>query len=119
MDHATPNLPSRDFARTSEFFQALGFREGWRDDGWMILSRGSLTLEFFAFPDLDPSTSNFMCCVRLDDLMEFYERCRASGVNERNIGAPRLHPPQKEAWGGTRAALIDPDGTLLHLIQND
>ena len=57
MDHATPNLPSRDFAATSNFYAALGFVEGWRDAGWMILKRGDLTLEFFPFPDLDPLDS--------------------------------------------------------------
>ena len=50
MDHATPNLPARDFAATSRFYAALGFVEGWRDGGWMILTRGGLTLEFFRFP---------------------------------------------------------------------
>ena len=67
-DHATPNIPSRDFSVTSAFYAGLGFVEGWRDAGWMILSRGGVTLEFFPFPDLDPLTSSFGCCLRLDDL---------------------------------------------------
>jgi len=37
-DHATPNLPSRDFETTSRFYGALGFTETWRDAGWMILT---------------------------------------------------------------------------------
>jgi hypothetical protein len=45
-DAATPNLPSRDFEETSRFYTALGFSESWRDEGWMILKRGDLTLEF-------------------------------------------------------------------------
>jgi hypothetical protein len=53
-DHATPNLPSRDFENTSQFYAALGFSEIWRDKGWMILKRGNLTLEFFPYPALDP-----------------------------------------------------------------
>ena len=61
MDHATPNLPSRDFVATSHFYQKLGVEEGWRDDGWMILKRGHLTLEFFPHPDLDPSTGKVVC----------------------------------------------------------
>ena len=44
MDYATPNLPSRDFEETAQFFATLGFREGWRDRGWMILTRGGLHL---------------------------------------------------------------------------
>ncbi len=118
MDHATPNLPSRDFAATAEFYERLGFVEGWRDKGWMIHKRGTLTLEFFPFPDLDPLRSSFSCCLRLDDLAEFYGTCRDAGIGEASTGHPRLHPPRREASGLTIAYLIDLDGTLLRLIQN-
>ena len=67
-DHATPNLPARDFAATAAFYARLGFEEDFRDGGWMILSRGDATLEFFPHPDLDPARSDFSCCIRLDDL---------------------------------------------------
>ena len=117
-DHATPNLPSRDFAATSAFYSALGFQEGWRDGGWMILTRGDLTLEFFPYPDLDPLQSSFGCCLRLDDLDAFYAICKAAGLPETDTGHPRLHPPRLEPWGGRVGFMIDPDGTLLRLIQN-
>ena len=118
MDHATPNLPARDFAATARFYAALGFAEGWRDDGWMILKRGALTLEFFPFPALDPLTSSFGCCLRLDDLDSFYTTCVAAGVPEQCHGQPRLTPPRRETSGMAIAYLVDPDGTLLRLVQN-
>ena len=118
MDHATPNLPARDFEATSRFYAAFGFAEGWRDRGWMILKRGDLALEFFPFPDLDPLTSSFGCCLRLDDLDAFYTACVAAGVPEQHHGQPRLTPPQVEASGLTIAYMVDPDGTLLRLVQN-
>lgn len=117
-DHATPNLPSRNFAGTSAFFAAIGFAEDHRADGWMILSRGDLVLEFFAFPDLDPLSSSFGCCLRLDDLDGFYAGLVAAGIPERKCGQPRIHPPRREPWGGRVGFLIDPDGTLLRLVQN-
>lgn len=117
-DHATPNLPARDFAATSRFYAALGFDERYRDHGWMILERGALKLEFFAYPDLDPLASSFSCCLRIDDLDGFYAVCKATGLPESHCGQPRLHPPKLEPWGGHVGALIDPDGTLLRLIQN-
>jgi catechol 2,3-dioxygenase-like lactoylglutathione lyase family enzyme len=117
-DHATPNLPSRDFAATSAFYGALGFQESWRDGGWMILTRGALTLEFFPYPDLDPLQSSFGCCLCLDDLDAFYGACKAAGLPETNAGQPRLHPPRLEPWGGRVGFMVDPDGTLLRLIQN-
>ena len=118
MDHATPNLPSRDFVATSHFYQKLGFEEGWRDDGWMILKRGHLTLEFFPHPDLDPSTGNFSCCLRLDDMLVFYDACKNAGLPEQCWGWPRLHPAKKEDSGMTIAYMVDLDGTLVRLVQN-
>lgn len=118
MDHATPNLPARDFEATWRFYAALGFAEDWRDDGWMILRRGALTLEFFPCPDLDPLTSSFSCCLRLDDLDGFYAVCVAAGLPEQCWGQPRLHPPKVEHSGMRIAYLVDPDGTLLRLVEN-
>lgn len=118
MDQATPNLPSRNFEATSSFYSRLGFKEDWRDAGWMILKRDRLTLEFFPHPDLNPSESWFSCCLRLDDLTAFYRLCLDAGVPERRSGQPRLHPPRREDSGMTIGALIDPDGTLVRLIQN-
>ncbi len=117
-DHATPNLPSRDFAATSAFYASLGFVEDWRDDGWMIFKRGGLCLEFFPHPKLDPLTSWFSCCIRLDDLDAFYAVARAAGLPETCHGQPRLQAPTIEDSGLRIAYLVDPDGTLVRLIQN-
>jgi catechol 2,3-dioxygenase-like lactoylglutathione lyase family enzyme len=117
-DHATPNLPSRDFEATSRFYGALGFAESWRDEGWMILRRGGLTLEFFPYPDLEPLESWFSCCLRLDELERFYAACQAAGLLEKPTGNPRLAPPRVEISGLRIAYMIDLDGSLIRLIQN-
>ena len=84
----------------------------------MILRRGAVTLEFFPFPDLDPAESSFGACLRLDDLDGFHAVCRDAGVPEQRTGWPRLVPPRVEQWGGRVGYLVDPDGTLLRLVQN-
>ena len=117
-DHATPNLPSPDFEATSRFYAGLGFSESWRDGGWMILRRGELMIEFFPYPDLDPSTSSFSCCLRLDDLDSFYAVCREAELPEARSGIPRLAPPRVESSGMRIAYLVDSHGTLLRLVQN-
>jgi len=117
-DSATPNLPSRSFEKTLHFYRNLGFLERWHDKNWMILERGDLVLEFFPYPDLDPLTSSFMCCLRLDDLDAFYAVCKDAGLAEKPSGQPRLHAPEVQPWGARMGALIDPDGTLVRLIQN-
>lgn len=118
-DRATPNLPSRDFGATAAFYALLGFAEDYRSAGWMILSRGEVTLEFFPYRDLDPYQSSFSCCLRLDDLRAMLAQVEASGVPDARKGIPRYHPAAPDPSGLTIAYLIDPDGTLLRLIQND
>ncbi|MFT3898669.1 MAG: bleomycin resistance protein [Gordonia sp. (in: high G+C Gram-positive bacteria)] len=117
-DFATPNLPARDFDASEEFYRRLGFATVYKAGGWMILRRGGLTLEFFGFPDLDPSTSSFSCCLRLDDLDDFYRVAAAAGIPEARRGFPRLHPPTVEASGMRIGYLVDHDGTLVRLVQN-
>lgn len=118
MDRACPNLPSRDLPGTAEFYGAFGFEETFRDDGWLVLRRGSVELEFFAAPDTDPYSSGFMCTIRVDDLDGLYAAILATGVPEKTTGFPRLHPPRQQSWGLRAAFLVDPDGTQLTLIQN-
>lgn len=117
-DHATPNLPSREFLKTERFYSKLGFRASYRSGHWLILQRGGAQLEFFPWPDLDPLQNSHGCCIRLDDLNGMVEQVRAAGVAEQRTGIPRLVPPQRDISGLTIAYLVDPDGTLLKLVQN-
>jgi len=117
-DHATPNLPTREMATTVAFYGALGFVPTFRDEGWLILARDGIELEFFPHPDLDPATSAFSCCLHLDDLDAFYRRCLTAEIPESTRGFPRLHAPRQESSGLRIGYLLDPDGSLLRLIQN-
>ena len=88
------------------------------DSGWMILRRGGLALEFFPYPDLDPLQSSFGACLRLDELQRFYDAALATGIREAESGMPRLVPPKLQHSGMRIGYLVDPDGSLLHLVQN-
>ena len=116
-NRATPNLPSRDFEATFQFYSQLGFQQSWRDDGWMIFNLQGLNLEFFPHPELDPATSWFSCCLRLDDVQSFVDAVLKAGVPKATVGWPRVHLPKRESWGGLVGALVDIDGTLLRLVQ--
>lgn len=118
IDRAVPNLPSRDFDDTIAFYGGFGFELASRDDGWLILRRGELQVEFFLYPDLVPEESSFMCSVRVDDVDELYRQIKGSGVVEKAVGRPRLLPVRLQPWGQRAGFLVDPDGTQLHLIEN-
>ena len=67
---------------------------------------------------LDPKSSAFSCCLRLDDVDGFFETCLEAGIPESTTGWPRVHRPVLEDSGIRIGALVDPDCTLLRLIQN-
>ena len=115
-DRAVPNLPSRDFDATEAFYAGFGFVRSFRDDGWMILRRGDLQLEFFPFAELDPATSSFRCTLRVRDVDGLARAIADSGVPIRDAGFPRLHPVRMQEWGLRAGHLVDPDGTLLTII---
>lgn len=117
-DHATPNLPSRDLDATTDFYAALGLVATYRDPGWLILERGTLKLEFFPDPGMDPASTAASCCLRLDDVDAMYAACVAAGLPVTHLGWPRVHPPKVEDSGMRIGALIDGDGNLLRLVQN-
>lgn len=117
IDRAVPNLPSRNFDRTEDFYGGFGFQRVFRDEDWMILARGGLQLEFFPAPDLDPLLSSFMCCLRVIDVDELYEAIRRFGVPDVPTGMPRLRPVRMQGWGLRAGFLVDPDGTQLTLIE--
>jgi hypothetical protein len=118
-DRITANLPSRDFAATSVFYRTLGFVEDFRDDTWMILRRGSLEIEFFTHPKLDPWASWFSACVRIDDPDALLEEWReSSGLPADHKAIPRLTGFFTHGGAPRMFALVDPDGSLLRVIDN-
>ena len=87
------------------------FATSWKDRGWMILQRGGLQLEFFPYPDLDPATSSFGCCLRLDDLDAMVALVNAAGAEEKSTGWPRF---KSSATGGERPEDRLPDRSRPH-----
>jgi catechol 2,3-dioxygenase-like lactoylglutathione lyase family enzyme len=117
MDRATPALPSTNFDRTADFYRRLGFAEGFKDDGWMILDRGPITLEFFLVA-VDPRTTTGSACLRVDDLDALHAAFGAVGQLPRFCRTtPGVLPIQK-AHGLRMFVLIDPDGNLLRCLDN-
>jgi catechol 2,3-dioxygenase-like lactoylglutathione lyase family enzyme len=113
-DRITANLPARDFAATIAFYARLGFAVDYHDPGWLIMSRGTLELEFFPWPDLDPASSSFSACVRVADLPGLYRAWDAAGLP--STGIPRMEPIRAIMPDLHMFALIDEDGSLLRVL---
>jgi hypothetical protein len=118
-DRTTPNLPSRDFVRTEAFYARLGFTCRFRDTGWMILARGDLVVEFFPHPEVDPKSSWFSACIRVDDLDGLYDAFRAAGLPGDPRALPRLTAPEARPPVPRMFALVDLDGSPWRCLENE
>jgi catechol 2,3-dioxygenase-like lactoylglutathione lyase family enzyme len=116
-DRATPNLPSTDLDATAAFYERLGFEKGFMDEGWLILTRGPIELEFFPAA-VDPQTTIASCCIRAADLDGLHLAFAAAGLPADCWSAPRLTQPVTQPWGMREFALVDPDGNLLRCMQS-
>ncbi|MAK59619.1 MAG: bleomycin resistance protein [Ponticaulis sp.] len=114
---ATPNLPSNDFDRTEAFYGSLGFETRYRDQGWMILKRGDLIIEFFPMK-IDPTESWFSVCFRVDDLDKLRADFAKAPVPEELKPAMRFGNIKTEPHGIRLFYLSDPDGSLIRAIDN-
>jgi catechol 2,3-dioxygenase-like lactoylglutathione lyase family enzyme len=117
-DRITANLPSRDFAATIAFYGALGFTPSHHDEGWLILRRGPLELEFFPHPEVDPRASWFSACVRVDDLEGILADWSKAGLPGDRMSIPRLTGIFKLEGAPRMFALVDADGSLLRVLDN-
>lgn len=117
-DRITANLPSRNFTATEAFYLRLGFATGYRDDGWMILQRGALELEFFSHPGIDQRTSWFSACIRVDDADALLAEWQKLGIPSDPAHIPRLTGFFKPGAAPRMFALVDEDGSLLRVIDN-
>lgn len=116
MDRVTANLPARDLAATAEFYGRLGFEAVFADDGWMILVRGELEIEFFPYPDVDRWSSNFSACVRVGDPDALYREWSAVGLPTDHRSIPRITGFTRPDGAPRMFALVDLDGSLLRVM---
>lgn len=117
-DRITANLPSRDFGATADFYGRLGFAVRFRGEDWMILARGPLVVEFFSHPDLDPRSSWFSACLRVEDPDALLDDWQRLGLASDPGAVPRLTGFFKPGAAPRMFALVDPDGSLLRVIDN-
>ncbi|MGI4862896.1 MAG: bleomycin resistance protein [Janthinobacterium lividum] len=102
-----PQLPSLDLARTSQFYQQLGFREIGRYPALLLLQFDAQELHFWLTTDatLGATSSCYLRVQHIDALHARYAAMPGLLRAEHQL-APR-------PWGMHEFYLIDPDGNLL------
>lgn len=116
-DLAIPILPSRAIGDTVAFYKQLGFEGDAHeyDNGYAILTRGSIELHFFLHEALVPTESFAGCYIRVRDVERFYSSCSSSQLPR--TGIPRMDVLEDKPWGLREFAIVDPDGNLIRIGQ--
>ena len=121
---ATPNLktveikafvPAKDFQRSKQFYQALGFAMPWCDEDLAYLHCGdcSFLLQNFHVPE---HTANFQMHLLVENVDDWYARVQAERIGER-FGV-RIGSPEDRPWAMRDFVLFDPSGVLWRIAQN-
>ncbi|MFN0296552.1 bleomycin resistance protein [Acinetobacter albensis] len=116
MDYISANLPAIQLDETRDFYSALGFQCTYFSAEWMILEQGSLKLEFFHHPELEPHASWHSACIRVQDLTALYHTWRE--VNWSLFPQARITEIQSLAEIDL-FCVIDINGSLLRCIQHN
>lgn len=110
---ASPNLPSRDIAKTAAFYQEkLGFEKVGGDyPDYLILQRDDISLHFYLHADLDPLKDAGICYIYVEGVEALYKEYQAAGV---------IHPNgrlEHKEWNMYEFVALDLDNNALRIGQ--
>ena len=111
-----PFVPSGPhFARSLEFFAAVGFDTVWRDGGLAGLRFGGA---YFLLQDIDVPQwqTNQMIVFEVTDLDVYWAELEGKGL-EASFPGVKLRPPTEFPWG-REVHVIDPGGVCWHVRQS-
>ena len=108
-------VPSRDFAQSKAFYQALGFAMPWGDDDLAYLRHGdcAFLLQNFFVPE---HAANFQMHMLVRSADDWHRHVLESGVAER-FGV-QVGPLEDQPWGMRDFVLFDPAGVLWRIAHN-
>lgn len=109
-----PFVPARDFVRSIDFYQAIGFTLDHHGDDLAILTFEGAGLLLQAY-DAPGFADNAMHQLFVDDLDDWWRR--TGGLVERSGIRPPLAPEDKPDWGLRVGFLWDPSGVLWQVSE--
>lgn len=108
-------VPAKDFARSRDFYQALGFNMPWSDDNMAYLHHGSSSFMLQKFY-VREQAENFVMHLLVEDVAAWHRHLSEAGVAERFD--VRMGELVDQPWGMREFVLFDPSGVLWHIAQN-
>ena len=112
---ARPFLPSKDFALSKAFYEALGF-EKLLDGEVAIFSCNGASGFVLQDYSQDDWAGNSMMQLMVDDLPAWWAHIESLDLPGR-FGVQPPHAPKRQSWGLEVAFVYDPAGVLWHVCQ--
>lgn len=111
MSQIRPFIPTSDFARSKEFYEALGFTVGHQDDSVAIMyyEGASFLLQNYFVKHW---AENSMHQLFVDDLDKWWTR--TEGLTAK-FGVQQPKAPAMQPWGIRVGYVVDPSGVLWHV----
>jgi uncharacterized glyoxalase superfamily protein PhnB len=111
---ARPFLPSKDFALSKRFYEALGFEK--LLDSEVAIFRIGASAFILGQHYQEDWAGNFMMQLMVDDLDAWWAHIQGLDLPGK-FGVPAPRPPQMQPWGLRLAYVVDPAGVLWHVAQ--
>ena len=111
---ARPFLPSKDFAVSRAFYEALGFEK--RLDSEVAIFGIGCTSFILGQHYQEDWAGNFMMQLMVDNLDAWWTHIQALDLPGR-FGVPAPRAPETQPWGLRLAYVVDPAGVLWHIAQ--
>jgi uncharacterized glyoxalase superfamily protein PhnB len=112
---ARPFLPSRDFAASAAFYEALGFAKVLDDGEVNIFRAGASTFILQRYYE-KTWAENCMMQLLVDDVDAWWTHIEALDL-AGTFGVQAPKPPAMQPWGLRVAFVVDPSGVLWHIAE--
>jgi catechol 2,3-dioxygenase-like lactoylglutathione lyase family enzyme len=108
-------VPARDFERSKQFYQDLGFEIAWSDEGLAYIRHGNAAFLLQNFYNKEHA-DNFMMHLLVADVDAWWQHVQAQGIAARY--GMTLEPPEDRPWGLRDFVIVDPTGVLRRIAQS-
>lgn len=111
-----PFIPSgRDFDRSKQLFQELGFETEWNQDGLAGFRKDNCRFILQQY-DNKSFAENLMLSVKVSDIQAFWESVTRKKLSEK-FGIPPIGKPTQQPYG-MEVNIIDIAGVCWHFIED-
>jgi hypothetical protein len=85
-----PRIGATNWDESIEFYKKLGFQVAYKDEGFMIINREGINIQFNLFEESDDPKKS-VCYIGVTGIDAFYEHCLSNNIvryqlNETNYG---------------------------------